>query len=129
MNTTLYTPLFEKQNTTYLGVAHGGDVPFVFDTVASYNTSTLAQRQLASSMAASWSAFASYGDVEKGTLALKGWEGAIGDEGFQTRILGGPNNGMAAIDGAGRDGVLRDEDLIRRCKFWNDEGVLGQLQK
>ena len=105
-------------------------MPFVFDSVASYNTSTLAQRELASSMAASWSAFASYGDVEKGTLALKGWEGAIGDAGFQTRILGGPNDGMAAIDGSGNgESVLRDEDLIRRCAFWNEEGVLRQLQK
>ena len=136
MNATLFAPIFEIENTTFLGVAHGGDIPFVFDTVPSYNTSTSEQKQLASGMAASWAAFASSGDPVAGKVALKGWDEAMGgsyngggNEGeFQTRVLGGPNDGMARI---GSDGLspLASEDVIRRCAFWNDQRVLDQLQK
>ena len=124
MNTTIYTPAFEKQNTTYLGVAHGSDVPFVFDTVPTFATATQAQKQLAGAMAASWAAFAGSRKVESGELAVEGWKG--NGTGFEVRAMGGPNAGMSGI-GEDGEGVLESEDLVRRCAFWNEERGAGSV--
>ena len=129
MNTTLFTPLFEKANESFLGVAHGSEIPFVFDTVPADLVATTAQTQLGSAMSASWSAFASSGNVELGSLALKGWTESFQGKAsaFEVMIMGGPNNGMTSVS-AGGQGVLESEDLIHRCAFWNSENVLHQMQ-
>ena len=130
MNTTLYTAEFQKENTTFLGVAHGSDVPFVFDTVPSVSTATTAQKQLAGAMSASWAAFASSGNVSEGVLALPGWTEAYqrNSSAFEARIMGGPSDGMTTIGTTGQS-VLASEDLIQRCAFWNSQSVQDQLQK
>lgn len=130
MNTTLYTPIFEKRNEGFLGVAHGSDIPFAFDTVSTDSTATTAQTQLGSAMSASWSAFAHSGNVAFGSVALKGWTESRqkkGSNAFEVRIMGGPNDGMTSVS-AGGQGVLKSEDLLSRCAFWNSENVLNQLQ-
>ena len=73
MNTNLYTLIFEKKNESFLGVAHGSDIPFAFDTVPTDSTATTAQTQLRHAISASWSAFANSGNVTFGSVALKGW--------------------------------------------------------
>ena len=130
MNTTLYTPKFQKENMTFLGVAHGSDIPFVFDTAAAVSTATTEQKQLAAAMAASWSSFAASANVSEGDVALTGWEEGYQrrNSGFKVRVMGGPSHGMTSINVDGR-GVLASEHLIERCAFWNSEEVGDQLQK
>lgn len=129
MNTTLFATQFQKANESFLGVVHGSEVPFAFDTVSAYATATTAQTQLGSAMSASWSAFASSGNAALGSVALKGWTESFQKKAsaFEVMILGGPNNGMTSIS-AGGQGVLESEDLIQRCAFWNSENVLNQMQ-
>lgn len=129
LNTTLYTPTFEKSNESFLGVAHGSDVPFAFDTVPAESTATTAQTQLGSAISASWSAFADSGNVTLGSVALKGWTESWHKKSsaFEVMIMGGPNDGMTSISAEGQ-GVLNSEDLITRCAFWNSENVLNQMQ-
>lgn len=129
MNTTLYTASFEKDNKTFLGVAHGSDIPFAFNTVSANSIATNAQTQLGSAMSASWSAFASSGNVELGSVALKGWTESFQKRGsaFEVMIMGGPNNRMTSISARGQC-VLESEDSIKRCGFWNSKNVLSQLQ-
>lgn len=73
INTTLYGPTFERANESFLGIAHGSEIPFVFDTVADDKaTSTTAQQQLESAVSASWSAFANSRNVDTSSGTLKG---------------------------------------------------------
>ena len=130
MNTTLDTPTFQAANETYLGVAHGSEIPFVFDTVPSEAKATTAQKQLGSSLSASWAAFANSGNVSHGALTLPGWtEGyARADKVLSVRILSGSNNATATINTDGK-GALASEDLAKRCAFWNSQIVRDQLQE
>lgn len=129
MNTTLYTPELEQENKTYLGVIHSSDIPCVFDTAAAVSTATTVQRHIGDAMSASWAAFASSGNVSHGSDTLPGWTEGYqrGDSGYEVRIIGGPNDGMAAVSSSG-EGVLASEDLIERCAFWNSQSVQDQLQ-
>ena len=130
INTTLYGPTFQRANESYYGVAHGSEIPFVFDTVAAgIAASTTAQQKLGGAISASWSAFANSGNVDAGSVALKGWTESFQKNGnaYEVMILGGPSDGLAEISAAGQ-GVLGSEELYKRCAFWNSETVLMQMQ-
>lgn len=130
INTTLYGPTFQQANESFLGVAHGSETPFVFDTIAAgIAPSTTAQKKLGSAMSASWSAFANSRNVDVGSIALKGWTESFRKNGdaYEVKVLGGPNGGLAEISAAGQ-AVLGSEELDKRCAFWNSETVLTQMQ-
>lgn len=130
MNTTLDTPILQAINETYLGVAHGSEIPFVFDTVPSDAKATTSQKQLGGYLSASWAAFANSGNVSYGTLTLPDWKEAYtgADKMLSIRIVGGPNNGTASLN-ANVKGALASEDLAKRCAFWNSQIVRDQLQE
>jgi carboxylesterase type B len=130
LNTTIATPMFERENETYLDVAHGSDVPFVFGKVEILTTATTAQKQLSNAMPSSWSAFASSGNVSHGALTMPDWvEGYSGSGNiFNVKVLGGPGNGTSVIS-AHSTGALASEDLFKRCAFWTSQSDFDQLQE
>jgi carboxylesterase type B len=130
LNTTIASPMFERENETYLDVAPGSDVPFVFGKVEILTTATTAQKQLSNAMPSSWSAFASSGNVSHGALTMPDWvEGYSGSGNiFNVKVLGGPGNGTSVIS-AHSTGALASEDLFKRCAFWTSQYVFDQLQE
>jgi carboxylesterase type B len=138
MNQTLFTSFFAKSGTPYYGIAHGSDVPFVFNELFEYPNATRDQIQLAKAISTSWALFANSGETVaraagKGN-ALQGWP-----EGYQKgtngssvaiRVLGGPNDGPVVLrQGGSGEEVLASENLIGRCALWNSEAVMNQQRK
>ena len=73
LNATLYTPIFERLNLSFLGVIHASDLQFVFSTASALATATDEQKALATSISASWASFASTGNPSRGKVSLKEW--------------------------------------------------------
>lgn len=118
LNATVFTPLFEEINATYLGVSHFSDIPYVFATVAAFlgndTTSDFAKTnlELAERISGSWARFAKIGAPEEG----EGWPEAWCEGEAVVRIIGGPN-----------DGVVKMGELQKRCEFINSQQVASEL--
>ena len=128
MNTTIAASQQQADHSTYLGVSHGSEIPFVFnDLDDAQERGTDGQRTLADHIAGSWTAFATTGNVSSGLHPVPGWRSGHENEtdGFKIRILGGPSDGMAESFGE----TLDKQEIATRCHFWNQVAVQKQLQK
>ena len=128
MNTTIDASQQQADHSTYLGVSHGSEIPFVFDTLDdSDERKTEGQRALADRMASSWAAFATTGNVSSGLCPVPDWVAGHdnGTGSFKVRILGGPFDGMVESFGD----ALKEQEIAMRCQFWNSVAVQKQLQK
>ena len=132
LNQTLFAPLYAEQNTSYYGVSHFSDIPYVFNqaTTRYKDVASPSDIQLSSRMSGSWASFATYGDPSRGKGTLSGWKSAVtaADNGsaynYDLRIIGGPDAGTTEIGGVGTS----YEELARRCAFWNSDTLLEQQQ-
>ncbi|OQE22979.1 hypothetical protein PENSTE_c009G06955 [Penicillium steckii] len=126
LNQTMFAPLFSEQKTSYFGVSHFSDIPYVFNQAqARYLfAATPLDVDLSSRMSGSWASFATFGDPSRGNGTLSGWSNAWDNAGMQARLIGGPNDGQAVHIDNGNNSF---EDLVNRCAFWNSPEVLSQI--
>ncbi|KAJ9606016.1 hypothetical protein H2200_009865 [Cladophialophora chaetospira] len=125
LNASDFTSFFEQAESTYLGVSHFSDIPFVFGQVDSGPLATLSDH-----VSGSWAAFATHGNPSR-VQKLDGWLAA--DRGGKTdvdkyniRILGGPKAGQDFISSKnGSRGY--GENVVKKCDFWNSKDVLDQV--
>ncbi|CAI7612245.1 unnamed protein product [Penicillium pancosmium] len=126
LNQTMFAPLYEQQQTSYLGVSHFSDIPYVFNQAKTRYSflATPLDVEISSKMSASWAAFAVSGDPSHRNGTLPGWSDALTHSSPSVRIIGGPNGGgMFTIDGSGNT----SEHLAKRCAFWSSPEVLAQI--
>lgn len=128
LNQTMFTPLFEKQETTYLGVPHFSDIPYVFNLAKTRYSflATPSDVKLSTEMSSSWASFAASGDPSGKPGTITNWPGAsdqISSNQYNLRVLGGPNDGLTSISNE-KDSY---EQLIKRCDFWTSAEVFQQM--
>ena len=128
LNQTMFTPLFEQQETLYLGVPHFSDIPYVFN-LAKTRYSFLAAPsdvKLSAEMSGSWASFAASGDPSGKPGTITNWPGAadqVSSNHYNLRVIGGPNDGVRSISND-KDSY---EQLIERCSFWTSPEVFQQM--
>ncbi|KAL3264409.1 hypothetical protein ABHI18_000817 [Aspergillus niger] len=130
LNQTAFAEIFEYLGMTYYGVPHFSDIMYLFNSVTNglfKDVSTASDRKLASEMGASWASFAYYGNPSRARGSIKGWEQAYAANASsmtpELQVLGGPK---MRFTGSGK-GAAYDEDLVKRCAFWNDPVVASEL--
>ncbi|KAJ5756082.1 carboxylesterase [Penicillium manginii] len=126
LNETMFAPLYEKQQISYLGVSHFSDIPYVFNQAKTRYSflATPLDVEISSNMSGSWASFAVSGDPSHRNGTLSGWSDALAHSSPSVRIIGGPDGGkMVTIDGSGDN----SEDLAKRCAFWSSPEVLAQI--
>ncbi|KAJ5983670.1 carboxylesterase [Penicillium waksmanii] len=126
LNQTMFAPLYEQQQTSYLGVSHFSDIPYVFNQAKTRYSflATPIDVEISSKMSASWASFAVSGDPSHRNGTLSGWSDALTHSSPTVRIIGGPDGGkMVTIDGSGDT----SERLAKRCAFWSSPEVLAQI--
>lgn len=119
LNQTVFSTFYDLSNTSYYGVSHFSDIPYVFDQISTKyaEIASPADKELATAITGSWTAFAASGDVEKGGDGLLDWPS---NDDPSVRVIGGPDAGPRA---------LRDyEDVVRKCEFWNSPRMTKELQ-
>lgn len=130
LNETAFAGGHAVFNRSFVKIDHFSDIPYVFDyigTEAFYAPyATQADYNIGSLMSGSWSAFARYGqptvpgvsnqELLAKNLTFPNWIGGKDN----IRALGGPRDGMMTIDGT------YNQDIPKRCGFWNREDVLAQ---
>ena len=109
---------FAEAKESYLKVTHGSDIYFVFDEVDMFNASA-AEQKIASQYAES-SGIGTFGSWSET------W-GKGAKNGYQARIIGGPEDGEVLIS-ANPVSVLASEEIIERCAFWNDRWMQEALE-
>lgn len=120
LNQTVFSTFYDISNTSYYGVSHFSDIPYVFDQISTKyaEIASPADKELATAITGSWTGFAARGDVESGDDGLLGWNSD--EDEISVRVIGGPDAGPRA---------LRDyEDVVRRCEFWNSPRMTKELQ-
>ncbi|KAK5797947.1 hypothetical protein VI817_004238 [Penicillium citrinum] len=126
LNQTMFAPLFSKQKTSYFGVSHFSDIPYVFNQAKTRYSfaATPLDIELSSRISGSWSSFASSGDPSRENGTLSDWLDAWDNAGIMARIIGGPREGQTVNVDSRSDSF---EDLMNRCAFWNSLEVLSQI--
>jgi carboxylesterase type B len=136
-NQTILDPIIEYlYNETGLGPVHTSEFAYVFGNLSHYNTSgypfhpTAVDYKLKVRGSRSWSTFASVGRP-----GLKGHDtftrfGPAFPEGNETYIfvVGGPDEGMYAIDGPNSKPDISAQKLRERCGFINSPEIIEQLK-
>jgi carboxylesterase type B len=128
LNQTMFSPLFAKQETSYLGVSHFSDIPYVFNLAKSRYSflATPADVKLSTEMSSSWASFAASGEPSGKRGTITNWPGAsdrVSSNQYNLRVLGGPNDGLRSI-GNDKDSY---EQLVERCGFWTSAEVFQQM--
>lgn len=125
LNQTMFAYALAEAESSFYGVCHFSDIPFVFD-LASTRYEEVATRldvRLASQMSAAWASFAVYGSPSGTRGSLVNWDEALPSKKFNgtydINVLGGSHPGMIRSDSY--------EDLNRRCAFWNSKAVLTEM--
>jgi carboxylesterase type B len=64
LNQTIFAPAFAEEGTSYYGVSHFSDIPYVFNQAKSRYSflASAADAKLSSEMSGSWASFAVYGN-------------------------------------------------------------------
>lgn len=136
-NQTLLDPIFTALHKPALGAIHTSEFAYVFGNISHYDVDVQGYRfnpadsdyRLQTQVSRSWSAFAAVGrpSVER-KQTLRGWEKAFSSDG-ETRIfvVGGPEEGLSALDGEGASDALARQRLRERCGFLNSEEIRGQM--
>lgn len=139
-NQTMLDPIFRAMRAPALGAIHTSEFAYVFGNISHYDVDGYpfdpldSDYRLQTQVSRSWTLFAAVGrpSIER-KQTLKGWEGAFsGEDDDETRIfvIGGPEEGLFALDGEGdREGssALAAQRLRERCGFLNSEEVRRQL--
>lgn len=128
LNQTMFAPLFAEQRTSYLGVSHFSDIPYVFNLAKTRYSfvATPSDMQLSTEMSSSWASFAASGNPSGKHGAVVNWPEASnpGSENqYNLRVLGGPNDGLTTI-GHEKDSY---ELLAQRCDFWTSAEVFQEM--
>jgi carboxylesterase type B len=134
LNQTVFTAFLDAEGTSYYGVPHFSDIPYIFNEVSTdpdfAPIATTSDIQTASEMSASWAAFATYGDPSRVNGTIAGWSQALpvgsgpSTSSYNVQVIGGPNARFASTGSAPGD---YNEDLVKRCAFWNSPEVLAEL--
>jgi carboxylesterase type B len=128
LNQTMFTPLFAKQETTYLGVPHFSDIPYVFNEAKTRYSflATPSDVKLSTEISSSWASFAASGNPSGKPGTITNWPDAsdqVSSNQYNLRVLGGPNDGLTSISND-KDSY---EQLIERCDFWTSAEVFQQM--
>lgn len=120
LNQTVFSAYYDRANTSYYGVSHFSDIPYVFNGVSTKfaEIATPADKDLAHAMVGSWTAFAATGRVDATRTGLSDWRSD--EHSLGVRVIGGPNSAFESID--------EYEDIRKRCNFWNSLEITEQLQ-
>ncbi|KAJ5216288.1 carboxylesterase [Penicillium cinerascens] len=130
LNQTIFAPVYAEEHTSYLGVSHFSDIPYVFNQVNTRYSSIASASgvKLSSEMSGSWASFAVYGDPSRARGTIPDWFDAVSSSNGTERqlslqVIGGPQPGIVPI-GRTRGSY---EDLTCRCAFWNSPEVFAQM--
>lgn len=135
-NQTALTPLLDATDHSGVGVVHASDFAFIFANLSVYDLPGYPyqpRRQdyaLARRQSRSWSSFMSVGKPSlKNRQTLRGWQSAFANPN-QTDIfvIGGPAEGLSALDGDGANSGLQMQKLKARCDFFNSPEMIQQLR-
>lgn len=126
LNQSAFTAYYASTGTSYFGVSHVSDIPYVFNEVSLFN-GTASDSLLAAQISGNWSAFAT-----TGMLSKKTWPVGYSQVDFTApkkavvNVIGGPYAGPARINTDNCEGPVGMEKLLLRCGFWN--GIYDQLR-
>lgn len=78
LNQTIFSLVFLEENTTYYGVSHFSDIPYVFNqaTARYASISSHSDITISSDMSGSWASFAAHGDPSRRNGTILIWVGA-----------------------------------------------------
>lgn len=113
-----------------LGPIHTSEFAYLFANLSLYDTASFvpipsqSDRALERRASRSWSTFASTGLLSHGRDTLQGFGNAFSTGTVRVFVVGGPSEGLWAVDG----GAVRGQRLGERCAFLNSEGVVEQLR-
>ncbi|KAK7539765.1 putative lipase [Phyllosticta citribraziliensis] len=118
------------------GVIHTSELPYVFANFTPFTTKSdtirpsAADDALLRRVSRSWSSFAWFGapGVE-GKDTLVGWTPAYASANdTDLYVIGGPGEGMSALEGARAKPAVAAQRLRERCAFLNGDEVIRELQ-
>lgn len=136
LNQSSFTPLYAGFGSSYLGISHFSDIPYVFNEVAIFNASA-SDTLLAKKMSGSWASFAATGNpVAPSSLVnattLSDWPAAYANTKAAApttaviNVIGGPSAGPATISVHSTKGQAGMEKLLVRCAYIS--GLYDQLE-
>jgi carboxylesterase type B len=125
-----------KLNMTGYGVIHTSELAYLYGNLTLYATQGYpfelrpADLDLVTRGSRSWSTFASTGKPSlQGHDTLAGFTTAFpGNDELDIFIVGGPYEGISAIDGPRAKAVLEAQRLRERCAFINSDEIIEQLR-
>lgn len=128
LNQTMFASLFARQGTSYLGVSHFSDIPYVFDLAKTRYSflSSSSDIKLSTEISSSWASFAASGSASGKNGTVFNWPDAsiqASVNQYNLRVLGGPNDGLRTI-GHDKDSY---EQLAQRCDFWTSAEVFREM--
>jgi len=123
-------------NETGYGVIHTSELAYIFGNITVYDSGSFPFKPSASDYALvsrgsrSWSTFATTGRPGlKGHDTFSGFTTAFPNDGeLDVFIIGGPHEGLSAIDGPRAKAVLEAQRLRERCAFINSDEMIEQLR-
>jgi len=138
---TPFQEIWKSIDMQYYGVSHFSDIPYVFDEVAGFNTSTVADVNTGSEMSGSWTRFSATGapSAASGNGTLRGWlpafEPIANSHGGNSSCDGVDDLEVFAIGGdeAGSVDISKDtqhqglQRVLERCSFLESAGVFEQI--
>lgn len=130
LNQTMFAPAYAEEGTSYYGVSHFSDIPYVFNQAKTRYSflASASDAKVSSEMSGSWASFAAYGDPSRARGTIPGWSDAVSSSNGTERqlslqVIGGSQDGIVPI-GRTRGSY---EELTRRCAFWNSPEVFAQM--
>lgn len=135
LDVSLYTTFLEAENTSYLGITHFSNIPFVFNRATNFNTSNDLVA-LASEISGSWAQFAYDGrptlqDNQLNHFTLSNWPAvtknpAMDGGSIAVKVIG--SNGERVVN-VGLDLAPEDDyqEIGRRCAFCNSPEILAGI--
>lgn len=136
-NQTILDPfLTQVAHRPGMGPIHTSEFAYIFGNLSHYDTGDYkfdpspSDYKLRDRGSRSWSTFASTGKPGlKGRNTFQGFTPAFAQKG-QTNIfvVGGPNEGLSAIDGPRAHPAIKQQKLRERCAFINSPEMINQLK-
>ncbi|KAI1079557.1 putative lipase [Whalleya microplaca] len=136
-NQTILGPIIEHlDNKSGFGVIHTSEFAYVFGNLSHYDTDGFpfapspADYALLARASRSWSTFASTGKPGlEGHDTFTGFTPAF-DAADETHVfvVGGPSEGLSAIDGPDSKPEIGAQKLRERCAFINSDEIIEQLR-
>ncbi|CAJ2501411.1 Uu.00g042640.m01.CDS01 [Anthostomella pinea] len=133
-NQTILDDIFKNlYNETGFGVVHGSEISYIFGNLTPYTPyfdPPAEDYALASRGSRSWSTFASTGKPGlEGHDTFQGFTPAFSADGeVSVFVVGGPDEGLSAIDGPNAKVAITQQKLRERCAFLNLDELIDQLR-